>query len=78
MYLDENSVRGLVGNSEIRESAHREHEITNLKARVQELEFDCAELQKVNSEQSERIKKLSNRSTRGFVPRKQHNKRKSD
>ena len=70
MYLD--------GNPEIRENAHREHEITNLKARVKELEFDCAELQKVNSEQAERIKKLANRPPRGFVPRRQHNKRRSN
>ena len=70
MYLD--------GNPEIRENAHREHEITNLKARVKELEFDCAELQKVNSEQAERIKKLANRPSRGFVPRRQHNKRRSN
>ena len=70
MYLD--------GNPEIRENAHREHEISNLKARVKELEFDCAELQKVNSEQAERIKKLANRPPRGFVPRRQHNKRRSN
>ena len=44
---------------EIRESAHREHEITTLKARVKELEFDCAELQKHNESLSERVKKLA-------------------
>ena len=49
----------LDGDPEIRESAHREHEITTLKARVKELEFDCAELQKHNESLSERVKKLA-------------------
>ena len=49
----------LDGDPEIRDSAHREHEITTLKARVKELEFDCAELQKHNESLSERVKKLA-------------------
>ena len=49
----------LDGDPENRESAHREHEITTLKARVKELEFDCAELQKHNESLSERVKKLA-------------------
>ena len=65
----------LDGDPELRENAHREHEVTTLKARVKELEFDCAELQKTNSEQSERIKKLANRPSRGFAPRRNNQHR---
>ena len=49
----------LDGDPELRENAHREHEITTLKARVKDLEFDCAELQKHNESLSERVKKLA-------------------
>ena len=64
MYLD--------GDPEIRESAHREHEITTLKARVKELEFDCAELRRGNVQLNERIKKLA-----AGKPRQTFGKRKS-
>ena len=61
----------LDGDPEIRENAHREHEITTLKARVKDLEYDCAELQKHNDTLSERVKKLS-----AFKPRPSFGKRK--
>jgi len=51
MYLD--------GDPEIRENAHREQEITTLKARVKALEYDCADLQKQNAILVDRIKKAS-------------------
>ena len=44
-----------------RNEAFLENEVTTLNARVKELEFDCAELQRSNSELSERTKKLANR-----------------
>ena len=62
----------LDGDPEIREDAHREHEITTLKARVKDLEYDCAELQKHNDTLSERVKKLS-----AFKPRPSFGKRKT-
>ena len=61
----------LDGDPEIRENAHREHEITTLKARVKDLEYDCAELQKHNDALSERVRKLS-----AFKPRPSFGKRK--
>ena len=46
------------------------HEIKTLKVRVKELEFDCAELQKLNSELDDRVKKLANRPQKGYTPRR--------
>jgi predicted nuclease with TOPRIM domain len=36
-------------------------ENSELQARVKELEYDCAELEKSNSELTDRVKKLANR-----------------
>ena len=57
-----------------------ESENKKLIARVKELEYDCAELSKKNSEMSERIKKLAMRQPswpKGFRPqgRRDHNRR---
>ena len=54
-----------------------ENEVTTLNARVKELEFDCAELQKSNSELSERTKKLANRQPswpKGYCPQRRYNR----
>ena len=50
-----------------------------LQARVRELEYDCAELAKYNSELTDRVKKLANRQPmwpKGYRPqnRKYNNK----
>ena len=57
-----------------------EAEIKELIKRVKKLEFDCAELSKINSELSERVKKLASRQPswpKGFRPqgRRDHNRR---
>ena len=47
--------------------------IEQLKTRVKSLEYDCAELQKKNSELSERCKKLASRQPswpKGYQPRR--------
>ena len=54
-----------------RTEAFLENEVSTLTSRVKELEFDCAELQKSNSELSERVKKLAMRQPswpKGFRP----------
>ena len=61
---------------ELKVVAQREHEIKTLQVRVKELEFDCAELQKLNSELADRVKKLANRPVRGYPPRRHIPKRK--
>ena len=55
-----------------------ENEVTTLNARVKELEFDCAELTKENSELSERTKKLATRQPtwpKGYRPQRRYNNR---
>jgi len=61
-----------------RNEAFLENEVTTLDARVKELEFDCAELTKENSEMSERVKKLASRQPswpKGYRPQRRYNNR---
>ena len=61
-----------------RNEAFLETEVTTLAARVKELEFDCAELTKENSEMSERVKKLASRQPtwpKGYRPQRRYNNR---
>ena len=61
-----------------RNEAFLENEVTTLVARVKELEFDCAELTKENSEMSERVKKLASRQPswpKGYRPQRRYNNR---
>ena len=54
-----------------------EKEVSTLSARVKELEFDCAELQRANSELAERTKKLAGRQPswpKGYRPQRRHNR----
>ena len=44
-----------------RNEAFLENEVQVLSSRVKELEWDCAELSKQNSELSDRVKKLASR-----------------
>ena len=60
-----------------RNEAFLENEVTTLDVRVKELEFDCAELQRSNSELSERAKKLANRQPswpKGYRPQRRYNR----
>ena len=60
-------------NGNFRQQAHREYEVTELKSRIKQLEFDCAELQKKNDELAERCKKLASRQPtwpKGYSPRR--------
>ena len=60
-----------------RNEAFLENEVTTLNARVKELEFDCAELTKENSELSERTKKLATRQPtwpKGYRPQRRYNR----
>ena len=60
-----------------RNEAFLENEVTTLDARVKELEFDCAELQKSNSTLSERVEKLASRQPswpKGYRPPRKYNK----
>ena len=60
-----------------RNEAFLENEVSTLVARVKELEFDCAELQRANSELSERTKKLASRHPswpKGYRPPRRYNK----
>ena len=61
-----------------RNEAFLETEVTTLAARVKELEFNCAELTKENSEMSERVKKLASRQPtwpKGYRPQRRYNNR---
>ena len=61
-----------------RNEAFLENEVTTLVARVKELEFNCAELTKENSEMSERVKKLASRQPtwpKGYRPQRRYNNR---
>jgi len=44
-----------------RNEAFLENEVQVLKSRVKSLEYDCAELQKSNSELQEQVKRLASR-----------------
>ncbi len=58
-----------------RNEAFLENEVSTLTSRVKELEYDCAELEKANSELSERVKKLANRQPawpKGYRPQRRH------
>ena len=60
-----------------RNEAFLEDEVSTLSARVKELEFDCAELQKANSELSERTKKLASRQPswpKGYRPQRKNSR----
>ena len=63
-------------NPVVRKEAFFEGEVETLQNRVKELEYDCAELTKENSELSERVKKLANRQPtwpKGYRPQRRHN-----
>ena len=60
-----------------RTEAFLENEVSTLTSRVKEREFDCAELQKANSELSERVKKLASRQPtwpKGYRPQRRYNR----
>ena len=57
-----------------------ENEVQVLTSRVKVLEYDCAELQKSNSELQERVKKLASRQPawpKGYRPQRRHNSNQS-
>ena len=59
-----------------RTEAFLENEVQVLSSRVKELEWDCAELSKQNSELSDRVKQLASRQPswpKGFRPQRRHN-----
>jgi len=59
-----------------RTEAFLENEVQVLSSRVKELEWDCAELSKHNSELQERVKKLASRPPawpKGYRPQRRHN-----
>ena len=59
-----------------RNEAFLENEVQVLSGRVKELEWDCAELSKHNSELSDRVKKLASRQPawpKGFRPQRRQN-----
>ena len=61
-------------NSVVRNEAFLEVEVQSLTARVKELEYDCADLTRSNSELSERVKKLASRQPawpKGYRPQRQ-------
>ena len=59
-----------------RTEAFLENEVQVLSRRVKELEWDCAELSKHNSELQERVKKLASRQPawpKGYRPQRRQN-----
>ena len=59
-----------------RNEAFLESEVQVLSSRVKELEWDCAELSKHNSELQERVKKLASRQPawpKGYRPQRRQN-----
>ena len=59
-----------------RTEAFLESEVQVLSIRVKELEWDCAELSKHNSELSDRVKKLASRQPawpKGYRPQRRQN-----
>ena len=64
------------GEQQVRNEAFLENEVQVLSSRVKELEWDCAELTKHNSELSDRVKKLASRQPawpKGFRPQRRQN-----
>ena len=62
-----------------RTEAFLENEVQVLSSRVKELEWDCAELSKHNSELQERVKKLASRQPawpKGYRPQRRFQKNK--
>ncbi len=62
--------------SVVRKEAFFEGKVGALQSRVKELEYDCAELTKENSELSERVKKLASRQPtwpKGYRPQRRYN-----
>jgi predicted nuclease with TOPRIM domain len=69
------SIQKTGNNPVARKEAFFENRVGTLQARVKELEYDCAELEKANSELSERVKKLANRQPawpKGYRPQRRH------
>ena len=59
-----------------RTEAFLENEVQVLSSRVKQLEWDCAELSKHNSELQERVKKLASRQPawpKGYRPQRRQN-----
>ena len=59
-----------------RTEAFLENEVQVLSSRVKQLEWDCAELSKHNSELQERVKKLASRQpawSKGYRPQRRNN-----
>ena len=59
-----------------RNEAFLENEVQVLSSRVKQLEWDCAELSKHNSELQERVKKLASRQPawpKGYRPQRRQN-----
>jgi len=59
-----------------RTEAFLENEVQVLSSRVKELEWDCAELSKHNSELADRVKKLASRQPawpKGYRPQRRQN-----
>ena len=59
-----------------RNEAFLENEVLVLTRRIKALEWDCAELQKSNSELQERVKELASRQPtwpKGYRPQRRHN-----
>ena len=68
------------GEQQVRNEAFLENEVQVLSSRVKELEWDCAELTKHNSELSDRVKKLASRQPawpKGYRPSRRHNSNQS-
>ena len=68
------------GEQQVRNEAFLENEVQVLSSRVKELEWDCAELTKNNSELSDRVKKLASRQPawpKGYRPPRRHNSNQS-
>ena len=60
-----------------RNEAFLENEVQVLSSRVKELEWDCAELSKQNSELSDRVKKLASRQPswpKGYRPQRRQDR----
>ena len=65
-------------NQAVRNQGFEALEMMQTKNRINELEHDCAELQKSNSELSERVKKLAGRQPswpKGYRPQRRYNNR---
>ena len=65
---------------QVRNEAFLENEVQVLSSRVKDLEWDCAELTKHNSELSDRVKKLASRQPawpKGYRPQKRYNSNQS-